>query len=477
VVLAAAAGLVAAGLSTGATTARAEAGFCGLPGFMNAHAFVWTGDAGDGLWATPGNWDVNAAPGQRVNSEGSDVRNQYVCIGRNSDDTKATVTLRGGTFGESAHVEMIDIGDGATLTLTPGAQLYLGRDNAKRSHVRAGSTFNLDGATLGGFGQLLVAGTMHWTSTTQGAATQTTRECDVGVGCVGPLSVSAGDVIVTSGGLLDVDGHPNGGVNLEDGRALFGETGGTIRLENDGFIAADHGTQIVLGGADFVIDNDGGVYEGRDHYGQPLAEVDPRGSEVRKTAAGTSVISGRVIKGGFPTFTVRHGYLSLGTRGVPRAGVHQGASYGDGTCTNPNPPFRCNRPVATAGDPQLAAITLPAHSHPGTLSLAEKPVSNAPSGTMGKAFHTSISYTDASAKHPVSLRFTYDKTLTGNKKPSKLKVFSVHGHDFVKVPDCRHGRPPHGKTSCVAARDRADGGDRFVVVHTTVNSNSRWVVR
>lgn len=458
--------LALVGLTSISLPARAAGAFCSLTGMVTN---TWTGGAGDGLWNTGGNWSRGVPPTMLDKSTG------YVCI-----DAHARVLM---AAGESAEIQAIDVAAGTTLYLATGSMLYVWGDPATRPSVfRQGSVVQMRG-TLGGQGRYDLEGLMNWTSTTFGAATMTSRRCGVGGTCGAPVTGTLGQLVVNDTGFLDVNDR---GVNLVDQYRL--KVSGTLRLRNNGYVAADRGTGLELvlkttttGRGTLLIANDGGWYEGRTLYGLTALTTVSNGGLIRKSAGtGSSIIDATYTKVGTGAVRVDSGTLALPSGVVQRATVGSSDTYGLGACDTKT--YGC-APVADTTAPQGGALTVPASDATGAsvLLALDGP---GPSGTIGQEMHATATGLTVTTVDPAILQLRYDASILGGKTVSTITVQRQPegGTIYTTVPACTStGEPPTGSVSCVDRRGLATSsrmlpdGDALMVVRTT--GFSRWVAR
>lgn len=485
-------------LGSGGAPAGASSSYCGLTGFPASDSYVWTGAAGDHSWQTAANWKVGGLPATMPpgnpydpngpgNFDDASRDTDYVCIGGG-----ASVTL-GGQFFAGAVVAALDLGQNAHLTVTGNSRLWLVRaqSSAQPSNVRSGSVLDLQGATLGGKGQLVVAGTLNATTTASFPVTITTRWCDVGATCTA-APAARGLLTIATGGRLAVNGNPPapglGGINLEDERIV--SNSGTVQLANKGFIAADHGTTIKnLAGATIDIANNYGIYEGRNHFGG-LSVLNNAGLLRKSAGTGVSVVASTYQKVSGSTVRVLAGSLTIGrstTSGgvsTPPATVSQGGTFGLGACpavtdTNPAP---CTTFTATSSNPQAATATLGATAGTSTVQVQTQ-TTGLPAGHVGQAVQFNTPTAHPTVSQPSVFVILYDTSVVGSRTVSTIVMKRAEdgSTSFVSIPNCLStGVPPSGQASCVDKRGisgvssaKLSNGDLRMVIRTT--QNSRWV--
>ena len=498
---------VAATLATGLTaTLHAQKAlastttFCGLTGFPATHSYVWTGAAHDNTWQTPGNWNVGgvpatAAPGNPYDPNGPgnfddasrDV--DYVCIGA-PGGTAANVTL-GGVGGDNivgAAIAALDVGQNAHLTVTGNSRLWLNNPQTTTtpSSIRSGSELDLNGATLGGVGNLIVSGKLDAASNSSFPVTITTRWCDVGATCTA-APTNRGIITVASGGQFIVNGTPKGGINLEDEKIV--DNSGTVTLANSGYIAADNGTSIKNeAGGTISIADDFGIYQGRGHFGASLAILTNLGALKKSAGTGNSVVGLNFQQSGAGSVAVTTGSLTVGrsTTGagvsIPAATVTAGGSYGLGACpalvSHTSTP--CSSLTVSASSPQAALVTLSTVGGNSSVQVATQ-TTGLPSGHIGQAVQFETPGSTPTVTKPNLFTLLYDASVWQNRTLSSVKLERAAdgSNTFLQIANCpSNGNPPAGQ-SCVDMRGISGvsstlttGGGAKIVIRTT--QNSRW---
>jgi len=247
--------VVRGGRLTAVCLACSVVGLAALPAATSADPSctdTWTGDAGDGLWQTAGNWSTESAPSS------SDV----ACIG-----SGVTVHITEGT-NQAALLK-----DEGTLEIS-GGSLEL----ASATEASSVESLTLSGGTLTGAGELDVAGSLSWTGGSMTGSGKTVLEAgvagsiDPGVGNAvalterelvnkGTLTWSSGSVEGRSDAEIDNSGTfvANASVPVYEWweHGLLNEDGSNVWLHNTGTVkktANSEYTQI-----QWQIDNDGTV--------------------------------------------------------------------------------------------------------------------------------------------------------------------------------------------------------------------------
>lgn len=462
-------------------TAAGEA-FCSLPGL---EVREWTG-AGDGTtWSDDANWNGNAPTNSTYDRE-----NVLACI--DADGVVVMPALQG----NDAHVQAIDVAAGTTLRLEEGSKLFVyGDQDTRPSRIRAGASLRLLGASFGGPGRTVLAGTLVWRSLPPPASsTLVSSPCMLTVGADEPppscTIQEPGALQVAPTGVVSVDGR---GVNLFDRYVL--EVDGELRLSNRGYIAADRGTALrIRAGGLLDIRNDGGIYEGftRAYPGQdplPLAEVRNDGKIRKRSGDGTSAVVGTYSGSSSNAVVVRTGTLSLADGSGREATVAPGRTFGSGTCRS-QAGYGC-RPITSSADPLSVRITVPTADVDGAGVIVEEDVLAPGPDDLVAPVKAHARDLDASARRPAVLTLRLDHTVTEGRSWSEIDVYrqARAGEPFRKVRPCDGmGRPPRGQVACVDrnreagssttvhdAEDPAGAKDVVMVVRT--RDTSRWVAR
>ena len=199
---------------------------------------VWQGlgvdpDADD-QWENDANWSLGVAPVR--------LSNPYVCI------PAGGMPVIGA--GQEAQLVALDVAADGELRVETGGKLFLYGDVLTPSTIRG--RVEVIGATFGGPGRVDVSGTLYVRSLgPSDPATITTRECAFFPGpyrpgeelCIPGLPIvgAKGRIVVDDEGVVDVSG---GRVNLGDQFRIM--VHGLLRVHDDGFLAADHGTRLEL---------------------------------------------------------------------------------------------------------------------------------------------------------------------------------------------------------------------------------------
>ena len=161
--------------------------------------------------------------------------NPYVCI------------PAGGTpvigAGQEAQLVALDVAADGELKVEAGGKLFLYGGALTPSTIRG--RVDVIGATFGGPARVDVSGSLNMRSLGPSApATITTRECASYPDCAVPglpIIGAKGRIVVEDEGVVDVSG---GRVNLADQFRIV--VHGLLRVHDDGFLAADHGTRLEL---------------------------------------------------------------------------------------------------------------------------------------------------------------------------------------------------------------------------------------
>ena len=299
-----------------------------LPGLIPN---VWTGlgvdpDADD-QWENDANWSLGIAPLR--------LSDPYVCI------------PAGGTpvigAGQEAQLVALDVAAGGELTVETGGKLFLYGGSLTPSTIRG--RVDVVGATFGGPGRVDVSGSLNMRSLGPSApATITTRECATRTV---PSRAShhrghLGRIVVEDEGVVDVSG---GRVNLADQFRIT--VHGLLRVHDDGFLAADHGTRLELlphsgptaGTGTLRFEDDGDYVEGSNDVGiAELGAVVNQGLIIKSGGSGTSLVTGTYSQPSPGAVTVDSGTLLLPSGSPTPATVASGGGYGSGRCLAPAQP-------------------------------------------------------------------------------------------------------------------------------------------
>lgn len=389
------------------------------------------------------------------------------------------------------NVQAIDVGSGTTVRLAPSTKLFIHGPQSQSSIVRPGGKIVNSQAYFGGPGKIVVNGTFEWRSLPTGGSTIATRWCGAqstptALFCSGPVTGARGLMQIGNAGLLDIPGR---GVNLKDQYQL--QVQGTVRLRNDGYVAADRGTSLALvpksgatGVGQLQILNDGGWLEGFTLYGQnTLSSVNNGGSITKTAGTGSSMIQATYTRTGAGAVSVTSGTLVLPAGVTAAATVGSQDSYGFGTCTvdkpgNLLPPGGC--PVdTTVTSTQAGLITLPA-SVPNAQVTLRPDTSVVPTGTIGVPVLAEATGLSASATNPAILTLRFDDQIVPagrNKSNLVIRRQATGSTSETSVVNCLTGGVmPAGQPACVDRAASVDvDGDVVMVVRTT--GFSRWRAR
>lgn len=464
-------------LATALSAAAPSASAAG-PAVCPGSVFVWDGAAGDPAgqvgdgvsWDDPFNWDTDCVPGQRFDTPYDDD----VTI-----PAGATVRLRAGRSADLLHLH-----NAGAVVVQPGGWLVLhGTSQSADLTVQGG---------LGGEGVLTVSRKLAWVSTARGAATQTTRRCELPeVDCSSPVPAQPGRTVVAPGATVSVSGR---GVNLSDGRVL--ENHGKVTISNAGYVAADRGTALLNlrdagGTGQLVLQNDGGVYQGLLTPGLPLALVVNTGRILKSGGTGTSIIDadyratdpGSAFTG---TVVVRTGTISIvgstAGPGAVTATVKQGAGLATGSCTGSvsgGSSAGCTTPVATADNPQATDVELTRPGSTSTPVTIEEMTGEANPGGLGVPVRIETPAAVATAAEPLVFVLRVDGTLLGGQDPAVAAATrpvqrKPDGGTYATLPACASSPLGGATIACVdRAASGADGDDAVLVVRSLGNSRYR----
>ena len=226
--------------------------------------------------------------------------------------------------GQEAQLVALDVAADAQLTVDAGGKLFLYGGALTPSTIRG--RVEVIGATIGGPGRVDVSGALHLRSLgPSGPANITTRECALFAGpyrlgeepCVPGLPIigATGRIVVDDEGVVDVSG---GRVNLADEFEIT--VHGLLRVHDDGFLAADHGTRLELlphsaatpGTGTLRFEDDGDYVEGSNDSGiAELGTVVNQGLIIKSGGNGTSLLTGTYSQPAPGAVTVGSGTLLL----------------------------------------------------------------------------------------------------------------------------------------------------------------------
>ncbi|WP_207006654.1 hypothetical protein [Nocardioides aromaticivorans] len=452
----AATALAAPLLALAAAAPAQAAGPCDLTAAPDGHVlFKWSGGGGDGKWSTDANWDVyspaatggpdlpDRAPNFRPEAAATtdDSSTGLVCV---SSTPHLTIDL---VFSR-VHVQQLEIRGDVTLDTTNAAIMVYGAAPGAVSSFGPDTTLNLHGSYLGGPGRIDFGGHLEWAVLGGGTATLTNDLCwDVVESYNGLVDECAseppatGQLRVLDQAVVDVNGR---GVNLSDGYDVDVLDGGTLKVTDAGYIAADWTTHIgVAPGGTFELTGDGNVFEGK--LGSPsesgiLAEFVNDGTVV-KDAGSTGISSLNVRYSGTGTIDVQSGTLNVANGTTAPSVVGAGATVGTGRCAEA---ATCV-PDTSGTDLQNATVTLD-DANAG-LSVVEEQVV-APE----KDLQPAVSVDAVGDAGDGTLRLTYDRAIVNQVGYTRVEVFRGPS----PIPSCAaNGDFPNGiVTACVRGRTR-----------------------
>ena len=406
----------------------------------------WVG--GPGSWSDATKWSKKQVPGLATRD--------YACIPQGSDVVIDDQSPR-------VDLDLLELGRGARLTLSPGTALYLWADqNVVRSITKRDSVIELDGATLGGGGRLHVIGTLDaHESTTGSPAVLTTRPEDSSY--AGPRGI----LEIGDEGLLDVHGSSS----LRLSTAYIVDVHGKARLRDKAGLVADHGTTFMLqqhyfgsGLGKLVVLNDGDFAVGRTAGALALPTFVNRG-RIAKRGQGLTNIEGRYFGA---DGKVSGDFGGNGALLIPPSVVENTESSGTST---------------TAQEPQVASIRLPATDPNGAEATIDALDGVQVRGALGVPMKVHATGMLANVADPAVIELRYDASLFAGPgalpaDPAVLEVKHARGPTatYSAIPTCLGlGAMPLGATSCLdrGASRVEDGGVVMVVRSTTT---SRWII-
>ena len=449
-----------------------------LPGLIPN---VWTGlgvdpDADD-QWENDANWSLGIAPLR--------LSDPYVCI------------PAGGTpvigAGQEAQLVALDVAAGGELTVETGGKLFLYGGSLTPSTIRG--RVDVVGATFGGPGRVDVSGSLNMLSLGPSApATITTRECAPEL-CLLELPIigATGRIVVEDEGVVDVSG---GRVNLADEFRIT--VHGLLRVHDDGFLAADHGTRLELlphsgptaGAGTLRFEDDGDYVEGSNDVGiAELGAVVNQGLIIKSGGSGTSLVTGTYSQPSPGAVTVDSGTLLLPSGSPTPATVASGGGYGSGRCLAPAQPGCLAQTFAL--DRQNAQFQVPTEDSTGASVVIQESVTKSSAADIGFPVEAHATGLSATAAAPAVLSLHYDERILGGRGWTSINVFrrAEDGAPYMALQPCLpDGAPPLGQVACVDRRglpgssrnvvDAEGSGnapDVIMVVRTV--DTSRWVAR
>jgi hypothetical protein len=427
---------------------------------------MWTG--GDGDWAEPANWSTHEPPSAASNPT------TRVCI-------KGAVTVTIGPTSGRVDVAALVLAEGATLRINAGAQLFVW-DNADASFslVRAGSTIEVKGGTLGGPGKLKVRGTVRLSPDGDVLAALATSASS------GDVVASHGRLVVDEQGRLEAVG--SGPSRLTTAYSV--KVRGTASLSDKGVLLADHGTSFALlarkrlpGVGTLELADDTGYAEGVDD-GAALSRFLNQGRISKIDGGGVSRIAADYSASDWAKNDVADGTLVLPDGTYTTAVVAPGATYGTGVCDQ-------SAEVCGSGTtrdrPQVASFTVPPSADNAAMVMVTQ-LDDKRAGSLGSIVKTDASELDVSRTSPAVIELRYDPSLLVAPDGSLLGWQDVGvrrsddgGETWADLPACaKTGAIPRDVVACVDRRGdpesssrKLDDGDIIMVVRTI--RTSRWI--
>ncbi|MEZ0577112.1 hypothetical protein [Nocardioides sp. MH1] len=482
-------------------------GYCGYAGQAGIDTFRWTG-AVDDEWGNPLNWTKNGvaltvgqpAPGGDGREQPNDLsgypvvntsRNRdYVCVPPGS-----TVHL-GGDDEWNVRIQAFDVvgtpSQPTSVHVDFGANLRVfGAQSSRPSVLRQNVTTLLNGG-LGGPGRIELRGTIQARSNESFAPGFLTRRCNTEATACQTAATARGLLVVANSGKLLVDVL---GMNILDYYRV--EVHGLVRLSNQGYIAADHGTRFELapatdggsGVGTLQLANDGGYYEGATPpAGDGLSRFVNDGLVLKSAGAGTSVISADYSATASSSTRVAAGTVVLPDGAVRPATVGAGKRYGTATCVYDGT-YSCATVTDPGVDVQAATLRVPAADTDGaSVTVSEYTGSDPflPAGAVGNPVTLHATQLTASATAPAVIELRYDGSLLAAQTPATMDIgrLPTGGTSYSWLATClTNGTPPGAALACVdrrglatSSRWAADDPDDLVMVVRT-RATSRWVGR
>lgn len=458
--------------------------------------FVWTGEAGNDRWQSPGNWFGDDAPNN------GDAATAWVCIDAlNDQDPGDTVYLvhesenpgTDNTSATSAMVQAVDVMSG-TLSINRGGKLAVYGDHSTRpSSVRPGAHLDLTMGYLGGPGLINIDGTMTWAR--QRYSSSLVSSCQamgIGSNCP-PTGLSSGSGRMVVNGTLIVrklgDDVFNTGVNLADRYDL--EVAGTLRMVGPTYIAQAHTTSIEIAApsGELVFDGDGDIYEGA-FEGVPDALPPFVNNGTVRKVGGSGSSSINTAYQGDGAVVVEPGHGAITTPGGFPIGASVPAEDSVGTWQCPTPDSSsaytdcafdstADASVTSEADPQAAQFTVPATA--GTPALVEIRETDQ-SGPNDLQPQIEVDVEGLAGNAVSELEFEFNNRILSVPAKGHVRLFRrAGGAEWQEVPRCREGGGspfPNGVTACMRgpARDRSDHRAVLATVITTTPTGG-WVLR
>jgi len=451
---------------------------------------VWQGqgvDPGaDERWDNDANWSLGLAPVR--------LQNPYVCI------PAGGMPVIGA--GQEAQLLALDVAADGVLKVDTDGKLFV-YGTALTPSTIAGRVEVLGGA-FGGPGTVEVSGTLDVRSLgTSDPATITTRECAFFPGpyrlgeepCVPgvPILGPKGQIVVDDGGVVDFSG---GRINFGDQFQMT--VHGLVRVHDDGYLAADHGTRLELlphsgtapGTGTLRFEDDGDYLEGRNDFGIPApGTVVNRGLIVKTGGTGTTVVTGTYSQPSPGAVTVDAGTLLLPSGSSIPATVGAGATYGSGSCLTAG---EQGCPAQTFdGDRQNVQFQVPSQDSTGASVIVQELSSPSSPTDIGLPVEAHATGLSADPSAPAILSFRYDERLLDGRDWTSVEVFrrATGTSAYVELQACLpDGAPPDGQVACVDRRGlpgssrnvidaEGPGGAPDVIMVIRTLETSRWVAR
>ena len=451
---------------------------------------VWQGRGvdpdGDDHWDNDANWSLGLAPVH--------LSDPYVCI------PSGGLPVIGPS--QEAQLVALDVAPGGVLRVESGGKLLLYGTELTPSSIRG--RVEVLGGALGGPGLVEVSGTLAVRSLgPSDPSTITTRECAFfpgpyrlgeepclpGVPILGPK----GQIVVDDDGVVDVSG---GRVNFGDQYRMT--VHGLLRVHDDGYLTADHGTHLELlphagagpGTGTLRFEDDGDYLEGRNDFGIPaLGTVVNQGLIIKNGGTGTSLLTGTYSQPARGAVSVAGGTLLLPSGSSTPASIGGGAGYGSGRCLVSGQPG-CQAQTFAA-DRQNVQFQVPTEDTTGASVVIQKLTTTSSADDIGFPVEAHATGLSANAAAPAVLSLRYDERILDGRDWRSVNVFrrASGTAPYVALQPClANGGPPKGQVACVDRRELAESSrnvvdaegpgtlpDVIMVVRTL--DTSRWVAR
>lgn len=280
-----------------------------LEGRQVLTAVSWTGDAGDNLWHTPGNWDTNSVPTIADDVTIDAAADPVIEFSAASGDRAVnSLVLREDIFISGGSLSVV-----ASATMEGDAQTTLAGGTLLLAGASTISDLALTGGTLTGSGELAVLAAFAWTGGTMSGAGKTIVAASAAFSGPGTNTVLAlartlelgGDGVLSNGSIEFTDGTlavlPGGTLMVAGGGTPFVSGGGANALVVGGTLVSS-GTGTAALGVPLTILSGGllGVHAGTlliNSGGVNAGTLDVNAGAVLTLASGVTHQSGSLLSG------------------------------------------------------------------------------------------------------------------------------------------------------------------------------------